>query len=115
MLHYNKITHFEGIDKPEGQDCIGTESLKSRQCYRCLYYFYITENFKYETHFCDHCHRSVLREKASKSVIFRITNTKRDIFRTVSEYEHYEIVNLIETSFLNEITGVFYKGLNGFE
>ena len=115
MLHYNKITHFEGIDKPEGQDCIGTESLKSRQCYRCLYYFYITENFKYETHFCDHCHRSVLREKASKSVIFRITNTKRGIFRTVSEYEHYEIVNLIETSFLNEITGVFYKGLNGFE
>ena len=37
------------------------------------------------------------------------------IFRTVSEYEHYKIVELIETSFLNEETGVLYKGLNEFE
>ena len=84
---------------------------KSRQCYRSLYYFYITENFKYEIHFCDHCHCCVLREKASKSAIFRIINTKRGIFRTVSEYEQYEIVNLIETTFINEKTGVLYKGI----
>ena len=47
--------------------------------------------------------------------IFRIINTKRGIFRAVSEYEHCEIINLIETSFLNEKTGVLYKGLNEFE
>ena len=115
MLYYNKITHSEGIDKSENQDCIGITNLKSRQCYCCLYYFYITENFKYEIHLCDHCHHCVLREKASKSAIFRIINTKRGIFRTVIEYEHYEIVNLVETSFLNEKTGVLYEALNEFE
>ena len=115
MLYYNKITYSEGIDKSEGQDCIGIKNVKSRQCYHCLYYFYITENFKYEIHFCDHCHCYVLKEKTSKSAIFRIINTKRGIFRIVSEYEHYEIVNLIETSFLNEKTGVLHEGLNEFE
>ena len=115
MLYYNTITHSEGIDKSEGQDCIGIKNVKSRQCYRCFYYFYITENFKYEICFCDHCHRSVLREKASKSAIFRIINTKRGMFRTTSEYEHCEIVDLIETSFLNVETGVLYKSLNEFE
>ena len=64
---------------------------------------------------CDHFHRCVLREKASKSAIVRIINTKRGIFRAVSEYEYWEIVNLIETSFVNEKTGVFYKGLHEFE
>ena len=63
----------------------------------------------------NHCHRYVLREKASKSEIFRIINTKRGIFKIVSEYEHYEIVNLIETLFLNEKTGVLCKVLNEFE
>ena len=115
MLYQNKITHSEGIDKSEGQDCIGITNLESRQCYRSLYYCYVTENFKYEIHLFNHCHRCVLREKASKSEIFRIINTKRGIFRTVSEYEHYEIVNLIETLFLNEKTGVICKGLNEFE
>ena len=91
MLFHNKIAHSEGIDKSESKDCIGIKSLS------CLYYFYIIENFIYEIHFCDHCHRCVLKEKASKSAIFRIINTKRGIFRTPSEYEHYEIVNLIET------------------
>ena len=64
---------------------------------------------------CHHCHRFVLRGKASKSAIFRILNTKRGIFRIVSEYEHYEIVNSIETLFLNEKTGALYKGRNEFE
>ena len=109
MLYCNKITQSEGIDKSEGQDCIGITNLKSRQCYHCLYYFYITENFKYEIHLCDHCHHCLLRKKVSKSAIFRMINTKRDIFRTVSEYEYYEIGNLIEASFLNEKTGALYK------
>ena len=115
MLYYNKIAHSERIDKSENQDCIGITNLKSRQCYRSLYYFYITENFKYEIHLCDHCHCCVLRKKSSKSAISKIINTKRGIFRTVIEYEYYEIVNLIETSFLNEKTGVLYKALNEFE
>ena len=115
MLHYNEIAYSEGTDKSEGQDCIGITIRKSRQCCRCLYYFYIRGNFKYEIHLCDHCHRCVLREKVSKSAIFRIINIKRGIFRTVSEYEHYEFVNLIETPFLNEKTVVLYKGLNEFE
>ena len=115
MLYYNKITHSEGIDKSEGQDCIGITSLKSRQCYRSLYYFYITENFKYEIYLCDHCDGCVLREKASKSAKFIVINTKRGIFKTVSEYEHYKIVNLIETLSLNQKTGLLYKGLNEFE
>ena len=55
------------------------------------------------------------QKKHLKSAIFKIVNTKIGIFRTVSEYEHYEIVNLIETSFLNEKTGVLYKALNEFE
>ena len=109
------MNQSERIDKSEGQDCIGIRNLKSRQCYRCLYYVYITENFKYNVHLCNHCHRCLLREKASKSAIFRIINTKRDIFRTVSEYEYYKIVNLIKTSFLNEKTGALYKGVNEFE
>ena len=115
MLYYNKITNSEGSDKSESQDCIGMTNLKSRQCCRCLCYFYITENFKYEIHLCDHCHHCVLREKVSKSAIFRTINIKRGIYRTVSEYGQYEIVNLIETPFLIEKTGVLYKALNEFE
>ena len=115
MLYYNKMTHSEGIDKSEGQDCIWITNLKSRQCYCCLYYFYIQENFKYEIHLCDYCHHCVLKEQASKAEIFRMINSDRGIFRTASEYEHYEIVNLIETLILNEKTGVLYKGLNEFE
>ena len=116
MLYYNKITDSEGIDKSEGQDCVGITNLKSRQCYWCLYYFYITENFKYKIHLRDHCHRCVLREKASKlGAIFRLINTKKGKFRTVSENEHYEIINLIEMLFLNEKTSVLYNGLNEFE
>ena len=116
MLYYNKITDSEAIEKSEGQDCVGITNLKSRQCYCCLYYFYITENFKYKIHLCDHCHCCVLREKAPKSVaIFRIINTKRGKFTTVSEYDHSEIVNLIETSFLSEKTAVLCKGLNELE
>ena len=95
MLYYNEIAHSEGIDKSEGQDSIGITNLTSRQCYDCLCCFYITENFKYEIHLCDHCHRCVLREKTSKSAIFRTINTKED--------------------YLNEETGVLYKGLNEFE
>ena len=109
MLHYNKTTHSEG------QHCIGITNLKSRQCYPCLCYCYVTENFKYEIHLCDHCHRCVLREEVSKFAIFRIMNTKRGIFRTISECEHYKIVNLIETLFLNEKTRVLYKALNEFD
>ena len=115
-MYYNKIIDSEGIDKSEGQDCVGITNLKSRQCCHCLYYFYMMENFKYKIHLCDHCHRCVLREKASKSVaIFRILNTKRGKLRTVSEYDNYEIVNLIEALFLNKKTGVLYKSLNEFE
>ena len=47
--------------------------------------------------------------------MFRIIKTKRGTFRTASEYEHHEIANLIETSFLNEKTCMLYKGLNEFE
>ena len=74
-----------------------------------------TRKLQIWNHLCDYCHRCVLREQASKSAIFRIINTERGIFRTVSEYEHYEIVNLIETLILNEKTGVLYTGLNEFE
>ena len=55
------------------------------------------------------------QRKHLKSAIFNIINTKRGIFSAVNEYEHYEILNLIETSFLNEKTGVLYKALNEFE
>lgn len=69
MLYYNKITKSEGIDETEGQDCIRITNLKSRQCYHCLYYFFLTENLKYKQYVCNCCHHFVLREEASKLII----------------------------------------------
>ena len=80
----NKITKSEGIDETEGQECIRITNLKPRQCYCCLYYFFITSNFKCDLHLCNHCHHCISREKASNSVLFRIITTKRDKFRTIS-------------------------------
>ena len=50
MLYYNKITNSEGIDKTNGEDSVGIKNLESRQSYCCLYYFFVTDNFKYEQH-----------------------------------------------------------------
>lgn len=113
MLYYNRITKSEGIDETEDQDCIRITNRKSRQCYCCLYYFF--SNRKYKQYVCNCCHHCVLREEASKSIIFRIITTRWGIFRTVSEYNHTDIVNLIEISFLNERTGLLYKCQNEYE
>ena len=56
-----------------------------------------------------------IKRKTSKLELFWIITTKRGVFRTVIEYGHVEIVNLIETSFLNEKTGVLYKSQNEFK
>ena len=112
MLYYNKITKSKRIDEIEGQDCIGITNLKSKQCYCCLSYFFVTNNFKYELHLCNHCHCCILREKVPKSALFRIKTTKRGIFRTFWEYEHVEVVNLIEKLFINEKAGLLHKYQN---
>ena len=41
MLHYNKITEKEGIDKTNGKYCHGKANLKSWKCYYCLNYFFV--------------------------------------------------------------------------
>ena len=56
-----------------------------------------------------------IKRKTSKLELFWIITTKRGVFRTVIECGHVEIVNLIETLFLNEKTGVLYKSQNEFE
>ena len=48
MLEYDKIDISEGIDinKPNA----------SKECYICLYWYYLDKNFKYEPYFCNGCH-----------------------------------------------------------
>ena len=80
-----------------------------------LLFILFFSNRKYKQYVCNCCHHCVLREEASKSIIFTIITTKLGIFRTVSEYNHTDIVNLIKMSFLNEKASVFYKCENEFE
>ena len=109
MLHYNKITEKEGIDKTNGQDCHGKTNFKSRECYYCLNYFFVFKNFKYNFNLCDDCYRCKQREKVWKSAYFWIIKIKSGTFKTASDYESSKIINLLEKSQLDEEYSVLNK------
>ena len=70
MLHYNKITEKEGIDKTNGKYCHGEANLKSWKCYYCLNYFFVFKNFKYDFNLCDDCYRCKKEKKCLKRPYF---------------------------------------------
>ena len=51
----------------------------------------------------------------SKTVLFRIIKVKSGTFRTVSEYESNEIIDLLEKSQLDEKYGILSKEQEKFE
>ena len=61
-------------------------NLKSRQCISCQFYFYCKLIFKYETNICDGCFHCMQYEKKNYPAIFRILETKKGTFRTISSY-----------------------------
>ena len=115
MLYYNKITEKEGIDKTNGQDCHGKTNSKLQECYYCLNYFFVLKNFKHEINLCDDCYHCKQREKVSKMALFWLVKVKSGTFRTVSEYESNEIIDLLEKSQLDEKYGVLSKEQEKFE
>ena len=54
-------------------------------------------------------------KKVSKSAIFRLVKVKSGTFRTVSEYESNEIIDLLEKSQLDDKYGVSSKEQEKFE
>ena len=54
-------------------------------------------------------------EKVSKAAIFRLVKVKSGTFRTVSEYESNEIIDLLEKSQLDDKYGVSSKEQEKFE
>ena len=103
------------MDKTNGQDCHGKANLKSRECYHCFNYFFIFKNFKYHFNLCDDCYRCKQREKVSKTALFQIVKVKLGTFRTASEYESNEIIDLPGKSQLDEKYGVLSKEQEKFE
>ena len=49
MLEYDRIDISEGIDINENEDT-------SRECSLCKFYYFLNENFNYQTNLCDGCH-----------------------------------------------------------
>ena len=96
MLHYVLIDNSEGIDESEEQDIVGTTDLKSMQCITCRFYYFCTQNFRYEKNVCDGCYYCVIYENENKSMIFRILTIEKGTYRTVSSYFFIEIEILLE-------------------
>ena len=86
-----------------------------QECYYCLNYFFVFKNFKYDFILCDDCYHCKQREKVSKTALFWIIKVKPGTFRTVSEYESNEIMDLFEKSQLDEKCGVLSKEQEALE
>ena len=100
---------FDGRDNSEGHDCVGDMKLASGQCNSCLFYFHCKKNFCYERYICDGCYHCFQYEKASKKSLFRVITTKKESFRTVSQYLLIEIEQLLKESNFDERFGWLYN------
>ena len=109
MPYYNKIGDFKGVDYSNGQDCVGDTKLESTQCISCLFYFYQKRNFQYERYICNGCYHCMQFEQANHRMLFRVVHTKKETFRTVSEYFLVEIEELLLKNDLNDRFGWLYK------
>ena len=110
MLYYIKIDPFKGIDYSDRQDYAGNTRLKPIQCGSCLFHFYHNLNFQYERYICSGCYHCMQYEKASNGKMpFRVINTKKGNFRTVSSYFLVEIEELLEKRDLKHRFGWLYK------
>ena len=49
MLEYNKIDLSEGID-------VNKNTLTSKKCYLCGYWYFISKYFNYQKYMCNGCH-----------------------------------------------------------
>ena len=115
MFYYNKMTEEEGTDKTNGEDCDGKTYLKLPECYYCLNYFLVFKNFKYDFNLCDDCYLCKQREKVSQKALFRIVKVKSGTFKTLSEYNSNEIIDLLGKTQLDDKYGVLSKEENKFE
>ena len=109
MLYYVAIHKSEGLDCSEGQDCVRNTALKSRQCTSCRFYFYITNNYRYEKTVCDGCFQGIDYEKKNYTMILRILETKKGTYQTNSSYFWHEIEELLKQSDLSERFGWLFK------
>ena len=49
MLEYDRIDLSEGID-------VNRNTLTSKKCYLCGYWYFINKNFNYKKYMCNGCH-----------------------------------------------------------
>ena len=101
MLFYNLITDKEGKDDSENNDCIFDNSLISKQCITCRYFYYVTKNFNNKENICDGCFHCIVYENENDHLIFRVVTLKNGTFRTVSNYFLSEIEQILEKLNLN--------------
>ena len=109
MLYYVLIEKSEGFDDSEGQDIVHSTKLMSKQCNTCHFYYYITNNFRYERLNCDGCYHCRIYEKENKNSLLRIVKLKKGTYRTVSSYFYDEVVELLEKTALQKKFGWLYK------
>lgn len=101
MLYYIAVHESEGLDESEGQDVVRNTEPKSKQCITC--------HFRYERHVCDGCYNCIMYKKENYTMIFRVIQTKKGTFRTVSSYFYSEIEQLLDETELNKRFGWLYK------
>ena len=103
------MTETEEIHKTNGQDYHGKTNLKLWECYYCFIYFFVFKNSKYDFNLCAEYYHCKQREKVFKTALFQLVKVKSGTFRTVSEYESNEIIDLLKKSQLDEKYRVLSK------
>ena len=102
MLYYHVINKENGVDYGEGKDVVRTSKDISKQCQSCNFYYFVTQNFKRNKYNCDGCFFCNVYEQDSKGLlIFRIVETSKGTFRTVSSCFLKEVEEHLETNNLN--------------
>ena len=97
------MLEYDRIDIPEGIDIDKTN--KSKECNICHYWYFLDENFNYETYLCNGCHD--LMQKAMSfndvAIVFIKGNDYRIHFWYMSKND---AIALMTNSNLNDKNGI---------
>ena len=97
MLEYDRIDTSEGIDI--------NKTSASKKCDICHYWYFLDNNFNYESYLCNGCHD--LMQKATNFNDVGIISIKENDYRIPFWYmSKDEAISIMHNSSLNEKTGL---------
>ena len=97
MLEYDRIDTSEGIDM--------NKTSASKKCDICHYWYFLDNNFNYESYLCNGCHD--LMQKAANFNDVGIISIKENDYRIHFWYmSKDEAISIMHNSSLNEKTGL---------